>query len=105
MAIAEPSTTYWENHFIAQIFQPVHCSVLLPVGLIIITDIFPQDAKALSGAVFNTATQFGSAFGLGIGQVVSTVTTGKMGKSPRENFCINGGIPSKLLDHVWSHGG
>jgi MFS family permease len=75
MATAQPSWTYWTNTFVAQLLQPVNCNALFTVGLIIITDIFPEDTKALAGAVFNTAAQFGTALGFAILQVISSVVT------------------------------
>lgn len=75
MATAQPSWPYWTNTFVAQLLQPVNCSTLFTVGLIIITDIFPEDTKALAGAVFNTAAQFGTALGFAILQVISSVVT------------------------------
>ncbi|KAM6540366.1 hypothetical protein FALCPG4_002084 [Fusarium falciforme] len=75
MAVIDPSWSYWGNAFVAQILQPVSCDALFTVGLIIITDVFPEDTQALAGAVFNTAAQFGSALGLAILQVISTQVT------------------------------
>ncbi|UPK89840.1 hypothetical protein LCI18_000775 [Fusarium solani-melongenae] len=75
MAVIDPSWPYWDNAFVAQILQPISCDALFTVGLIIITDVFPEDTQALAGAVFNTAAQFGSALGLAILQVISTQVT------------------------------
>ncbi|KAM5350996.1 hypothetical protein ACJ41O_003719 [Fusarium nematophilum] len=75
MAVIEPSWPYWSNAFVAQVLQPISCDALFTVGLIIITDVFPEDTQALAGAVFNTAAQFGSTLGLAILQVISTVVT------------------------------
>ncbi|KAF7713369.1 Uncharacterized protein PECH_004518 [Penicillium ucsense] len=77
MATAQPSWSYWSNTFVAQLLQPINCNALFTVGLIIITDIFPEDTKALAGAVFNTAAQFGTALGFAILQVISSVVTEK----------------------------
>ncbi|OKP10985.1 hypothetical protein PENSUB_3589 [Penicillium subrubescens] len=89
MATAQPSWTYWTNTFVAQLLQPVNCNALFTVGLIIITDIFPEDTKALAGAVFNTAAQFGTALGFAILQVISSVVT--------ENKEVNEGEVTALL--------
>lgn len=51
--------------------MPFSVDVLFTVGLIIVTDIFPEDKQSIAGAVFNTASQFGSSFGLAVMQVVS----------------------------------
>ncbi|KAL2814584.1 major facilitator superfamily domain-containing protein [Aspergillus granulosus] len=77
MAVVKPSWPYWGNAFIAQLLQPVSFNALYTVALIVITNSFPDDTQALAGAVFNTASQFGSALGLAILQVVSTVVTDK----------------------------
>ncbi|KAF4160415.1 hypothetical protein CNMCM8927_004871 [Aspergillus lentulus] len=75
MAVIQPSWPYWGNAFVAQLLQAVSFSALYTIGLIIITNSFPDDTQALAGAVFNTAAQFGSALGLAILQVISTVVT------------------------------
>lgn len=72
MAVAQPSWPYWGNAFIAQILSPVSTDILFTVGLIIISDVFPDNTQALAGAVFNTASQFGQALCVGIMQIVST---------------------------------
>lgn len=75
MAVIQPSSPYWANAFVAQLLQPVSTDAIFTVGLIVITEIFPEDTQALAGAVFNTAGQFGNAVGLAIMQVISTVVT------------------------------
>ncbi|EDP48666.1 hypothetical protein V6Z77_008231 [Aspergillus fumigatus] len=75
MAVIQPSWPYWGNAFVAQLLQAVSFNALYTIGLIIITNSFPDDTQALAGAVFNTAAQFGSALGLAILQVISTVVT------------------------------
>lgn len=83
MATSEPARTYWSMHFVAQLFQPISSDILFTVGLIVITEVFPEDKHALAGAVFNTSAQFGNAFGLAIMQVVLTlVTTRKESELP-----------------------
>lgn len=77
MAVIQPSWPYWGNAFVAQLLQAVSFNALYTIGLIIITNSFPDDTQALAGAVFNTAAQFGSALGLAILQVISTVVTEK----------------------------
>ncbi|KAL4750708.1 major facilitator superfamily domain-containing protein [Aspergillus terricola var. indicus] len=64
MALVHPSTPYWANAFVTQVLQPISFGALYTVGLIVITDSFAKDTQALAGAVFNTASQFGNAFGL-----------------------------------------
>ncbi|KAE8153196.1 major facilitator superfamily domain-containing protein [Aspergillus avenaceus] len=75
MAVIQPSWPYWANAFVGQLLQPVSVDALFTVGLIVITDVFPDDTQALAGAVFNTAAQFGSALGMAILQVISTLIT------------------------------
>ncbi|KJK75561.1 hypothetical protein H634G_08925 [Metarhizium anisopliae BRIP 53293] len=75
MAAIKVQSPYWTNAFIAQLLSPVSTDVLFTVGLIIISDNFPDDTQALAGAVFNTASQFGQALVLGVMQIVSTVVT------------------------------
>ncbi|EAW07069.1 putative MFS transporter [Aspergillus clavatus NRRL 1] len=79
MAVIQPAWPYWANAFIAQLLQPVSFNALYTVGLIIITNSFLDDTQALAGAVFNTAAQFGSALGLAILQVISTLVTEETG--------------------------
>ncbi|KAK1141742.1 hypothetical protein N8T08_008840 [Aspergillus melleus] len=80
MAVIQPSWPYWGNAFVAQLLQPVSFDALYTIGLIVITDVFPDNTQALAGAVFNTSSQFGSALGMAVLQVVSTVITDQSGK-------------------------
>ncbi|KAL1870819.1 hypothetical protein VTK73DRAFT_2411 [Phialemonium thermophilum] len=73
MAVIQPQWTYWANAFFAQLLQPISGDVLFTVGLIIISETFPEDKQSLAGAVFNTASQFGSALGLAVMQIVSAL--------------------------------
>ena len=75
MAVVQPSWSYWADAFIAQMLQPISADALFTVGLLVITDVFPEDTQALAGAVFNTAAQFGTALGLAVTQVISTLVT------------------------------
>lgn len=75
MATIQPSWSYWASAFFAQLFMPFSVDVLFTVGLIIITNIFPEDKQSVAGAVFNTAAQFGNAFGLAVMQVVSSLVS------------------------------
>ena len=84
MALANPSLPYWYNPFFAQLLQPVSGDILFTVGLIIVSDVFPQHTQALAGGVFNTASQFGNSLGLAIMQVVSTVTIAGSGSATSE---------------------
>lgn len=75
MAVINPTWTYWANAFVAQLLQPISADALFTVGLIVITNVFPDDTQALAGAVFNTSAQFGSALGMAVLQVISTVVS------------------------------
>ncbi|EQB46962.1 hypothetical protein CGLO_13952 [Colletotrichum gloeosporioides Cg-14] len=61
----------------AQLLQPISGDILFTVGLIIVSEAFPEDTQALAGAVFNAASQFGTSLGLAIMQVVAGVVTKK----------------------------
>jgi Na+-driven multidrug efflux pump len=73
MALTNPEWTYWTTAFLAQVLMPVSIDVLFTVGLIIVTETFPEEKQAIAGSVFNAASQFGNAMGLAIMQAVSTL--------------------------------
>ncbi|PVI06493.1 MFS general substrate transporter [Periconia macrospinosa] len=79
MALVPPSWKYWYLQFWAQIFAPFSGDVLFTVGLIIVSDNFPEKTQALAGAVFNTVAQFGSSLGIGVCQVVALGVMGDSG--------------------------
>ena len=90
MAVVQPSWPYWGNAFVAQLLQPISCDALFTVGLIMITDTFPDDTQALAGAVFNTSSQFGTALGLAVLQVISTVVTNDKADPAAESALMAG---------------
>ncbi|KAF2465391.1 MFS general substrate transporter [Lindgomyces ingoldianus] len=71
MALVNPHWSYWYLEVWAQIFAPFSVDVLFTVGLIIVSNSFPEKTQALAGAVFNTVAQFGMSLGVGLCQVVS----------------------------------
>jgi MFS family permease len=71
MALVDPKWSYWYMEFWAQMLAPLSGDVLFTVGLLIVSDEFPEEMQALAGAVFNTVAQFGMSLGIGICQVVS----------------------------------
>lgn len=73
MAVIQPQWSYWADAFVAQLLMPVCADVIFVIGMLVVSDIFPEDKQALAGAVFNTAAQFGNACGLAIMQVISMV--------------------------------
>lgn len=49
--------------------------MLFTVGLLVVSDVFPKHMQALSGAVFNTCAQLGTAIGLSVTSVIATSRT------------------------------
>jgi MFS family permease len=86
MALVNPSWSYWYMEFWAQTLAPMSGDVLFTVGLLIISDQFPEKTQALAGAVFNTVAQFGMSLGIGICQVVALATSDQAsGHGPSED--------------------
>jgi MFS family permease len=77
MAVIQPQWSYWAGAFEAQLLCPISANVLFTVGLIVISEVFPEDTQALAGAVFNTSSQFGTALGMSILQIISYSVTKK----------------------------
>ncbi|KAI1413266.1 MFS general substrate transporter [Hypoxylon sp. FL1857] len=75
MALVQPEWPYWYDAFFAQIFAPLSCDILFTIGLLVISDVFPKHMQALSGAVFNTCAQLGTAVGLTITSVIAASVT------------------------------
>lgn len=96
MAINSPRWPYWYAAFPAQLFEPVspdgelnyapipegnkcfansRFSVIFTVGILLVSEVFPDQTQALAGAVFNTVGQFGQAIGLALIGVVSSSVT------------------------------
>jgi MFS family permease len=48
---------------------------MFTVGLLVVSDVFPKHMQALSGAVFNTCAQLGTAIGLTVTSVISASVT------------------------------
>jgi len=71
MALLNPAWNYWYLAFWAQVAAPFSADVLFTVGLIIVSDTFPEKTQALAGAVFNTVAQIGMSLGMGLCQVVA----------------------------------
>lgn len=84
MALVPPAWSYWKLAFWAQIFAPFSADVLFTVGLIIVSDSFPEKTQALAGAVFNTVAQFGMSLGMGSCQVVALGIQGSVSGSAFE---------------------
>lgn len=75
MALIKPAWPYWWGAFPAQLLAPLSGDIFFTVGLIIVSEVFPDRTQALAGAVFNTVTYFGQSFGINIMQVVSMLVT------------------------------
>lgn len=90
MAVIKVKSSYWANAFVAQLLGPVSTDVLFTVGLIIISDNFPDNTQALAGAVFNTASQFGQALAVGVMQIVSTLVTKDSGNKTKALAVMEG---------------
>jgi MFS family permease len=81
MAIMDPAWTYWYMAFWAQALSPISVTVLVTVGMLIVSDVFPDKSQALAGAVFNTVANFGLSFGVGLCQLVALGVTANQGQS------------------------
>lgn len=57
--------------FWAQVLAPLSADVLFTIGLIVVSESFPEQTQALAGAVFNTVAQLGLSLGMGVCQVVA----------------------------------
>lgn len=75
MSVMDPTWSYWYMAFWAQALSPISVAVLVTVGMLIVSDVFPEESQALAGAVFNTVGQFGLSFGVGLCQLVSLGVT------------------------------
>lgn len=93
MALLNPAWNYFYLAFWAQMFAPFSADVLFTVGLIIVSDSFPERDQALAGAVFNTVAQFGMSLGMGSCQVVALGVIGT-DKSKSSSANGHGGNPS-----------
>lgn len=81
MAVMDPKWTYWYMAFWAQALSPMSVAVLGTVGMLIVSDVFPDKSQALAGAVFNTVGQFGLSFGVGLCQLVALGVTANQGQA------------------------
>ncbi|UKZ68813.1 uncharacterized protein TrAtP1_009832 [Trichoderma atroviride] len=91
MALIHPEWPYWYDAFFAQILTPLSCDILFTVGLLVVSDVFPAHMQALSGAVFNTCAQLGTAIGLTVTSLIATSVTNSSSDADKES-------PSALMD-------
>jgi MFS family permease len=75
MALINPQWSYWKGAFFAQLLAPLGGDVLFTIGLIVVSEGFPEKDQALAGAVFNTVAYFGLSLGINVMQVVSLLVT------------------------------
>lgn len=68
--------TDWYMQLWAQLLAPMSADVLFTVGLIIVSDVFPEKTQGLAGGVFNTVAQFGFSLGTGVCQLVALGVAG-----------------------------
>ena len=109
MALVDPEWSYWYMEFWAQVLSPLSGDVLFTVGLLIVSDTFPEKMQGLAGGVFNTVAQFGMSLGIGVCQVVAL---GVGGGGASDGGDVDGGrgrraverVSSELLDDVCVYG-
>ncbi|TLD24817.1 hypothetical protein PspLS_05454 [Pyricularia sp. CBS 133598] len=89
MALVDPNLSYWYLQFWAQALAPLSADVLFTIGLIVVSESFPEQTQALAGAVFNTVAQLGLSLCVGVCQVVA------LGVSATEGGVGHGGSGSQ----------
>ncbi|MCJ1472988.1 hypothetical protein MMC13_001637, partial [Lambiella insularis] len=77
MAINDANWPYWYAAFPAQLLEQFSPDVLFTVGLVLVSEVFPDRTQVFAGAEFNTVAQFGQAIGLVLIGVVSNSVTQK----------------------------
>ena len=75
MAVIDPEWRYWYDAFWAQLLAPLSADILFTVGILVVSDVFPENTQALAGAVFNTLAQIGTALGLTTMSIISSTVT------------------------------
>ncbi|KAG4418164.1 hypothetical protein IFR04_008685 [Cadophora malorum] len=72
MAVVKPEWSYWICAFVAVACTPVCADVLFTVANLVITSVFPLQTHGLAGGVFNTVSNIGASFALGLTAVVAS---------------------------------
>lgn len=80
MALTNPTWPYWYTEFSSQVLMPMSIDVLFTVGILLTSEVFPDDTQALAAGVFNTVCQLGISLGLAV--------TGLISRSVTENSTI-----------------
>ncbi|KAF2675313.1 MFS general substrate transporter [Microthyrium microscopicum] len=75
MALINPAWSYWKGAFFAQSLAPLGGDILFTVGLLIVSEGFPDKTQALAGAVYSTLSFLGVSLGTNLMQVVSLLVT------------------------------
>lgn len=75
MAVINSKWPYWYDAFFAQLLMYFSIDVLFTVGILIISNVFPDRTQALAGAIFNVMGQFGMSLGLAVMGVISSSVT------------------------------
>ena len=91
MALINPSWPYWYDAFFAQLLSPLSVDILFTVGILIVSEVFPENTQALAGAVFNTLAQLGTSIGLTTMSVIADTVTD-------ESRFKNKSSPSALME-------
>lgn len=65
----------WYAAFFAQLLTPLSGDILFTVGILVVSDVFPERRQALAGAVFNSLAQVGTSIGLTIVSIISVNIT------------------------------
>jgi hypothetical protein len=92
MAVINPDWPYWDAAFPAQL------DVLWIVGMLVVSEAFPEDTQAFAGGIFNTVAQLGNSLGLAVMGVISTsVTQHSHFRAKAVVASMDGRVPSQLL--------
>ena len=73
-----------------QLLCPLAADVLFTVGILVVSNVFPERTQALAGAVFNTVAQLGTSIGLAATAVISSTVT-------RDSDFSNKNSPAALM--------
>lgn len=91
MAVISARWPYWYAAFPAQLLSPLSADIMFTIGLLVVSEGFPEHTQALAGAVFNTVVQFGNSMGLTIMAVVAAAVSKRdegTGSGQEENLLV-----------------
>ncbi|KAF2015188.1 MFS general substrate transporter [Aaosphaeria arxii CBS 175.79] len=98
MALVNPEWKYYYVELWAQMLAALSPNVLYTVGLIIMSDNFPEQTTGLAGAVFSTVSQFGTSLSVGVCQVVSLRVMGSSRKTSGNAGSETSEVPGDILN-------